>query len=258
MFRTFERVQAGVSGTVWMRAAMRRGVQAVAVAVFLLGSADVAGACPDHQYEQCTIFGCVCLPKIDVPDIVREPGIQTGGHALAQWLTESRNSALHGAQPIPPQIRQALTGYVDEDLMNRVRFTVGDAGAFNLANLSITYGDANAVTLIDVVVFRSGDDAYNDPALWAHELEHVKQFRDWGSTNFAISYVRNPHGIENPAYDRQNAYAAWRDRQRPTQSGSMRTVVCVTHAGTSAPFYGQPSMPCFMQTPWGRVFGMAR
>jgi hypothetical protein len=139
---------------------------------------------------------------------------QTGGTALELWLNGSRNTSIGTSQPIPPQIRQALTGYIEDDVMNRARFKVGDNGVLNLAGLSLAYGDVlgssvAAVTLIDVIVFRDAGDAYNNPSLWAHELTHVKQFRDWGTNNFAISYARDSGSVEGPAYDVGNNYARW-------------------------------------------------
>jgi len=112
--------------------------------------------------------------------------------------------------PIPPLIRQALAGYIENDIMNMARFKIGDSGVTNLAGLSVRYGDANAVTLIDVIVFRNADSANNDAALWAHELTHVKQYRDFGVHDFAVRYVRNYHEIEDPAYSVQFQFAAWR------------------------------------------------
>jgi hypothetical protein len=94
------------------------------------------------------------------------------------------------------------------------QFKIGDAGVLNLAGLSIQYGDVNAVTLIDVIVFASEADAYNNPALWAHELTHVKQYRDWGLHSFAISYARNASDVEAPAYSVGNSFNQWRANNR--------------------------------------------
>ena len=44
------------------------------------------------------------------------------------------------------------------------------------------------------------------------------------ATDFAISYVRDRNGIENPAYDRQNGYAAWSQSQRPVPGGGRMVV----------------------------------
>src|SRR5260370_29941116 len=89
------------------------------------------------------------------------------GPALEQWFWASRNSAMNGAMPVPPYIRQALQGWYDDGLLNMARFKVGDGGELNLANNSIRIGTAVAVTLIDVIVFKGPNEA-SDPALWAH------------------------------------------------------------------------------------------
>lgn len=122
----------------------------------------------------------------------------SGAPALALWLQQSRNNAINGAVPIPADIRQRLGGFYDEDIYNRVRFKIGDGGAVNLANLSINYGEARAIVLIDVVVFKD-EDAARDAVLWAHELKHIQQYRDWGVHDFAIRYLRSWNGVENEA-----------------------------------------------------------
>jgi len=53
-----------------------------------------------------------------------------------------------------------------------------------LPALSFRFGDASAITLDDVVMFRNESDAQNNPVLWAHELAHVMQHEWWG---FSIS-----------------------------------------------------------------------
>jgi hypothetical protein len=92
--------------------------------------------------------------------------------------------------------------------MSRVRYKVGDNGFANLAHLLEQGGVASAVTLIDVVVFRGPSEA-SDPSVWAHELTHVDQYRDWGVHSFAVQYARNWRGVENPAYAKGNGYQAW-------------------------------------------------
>src|SRR5262249_26609331 len=118
------------------------------------------------------------------------------------------NTAINGAMPIPPQIRQQLTGYASEDSMNRVRSKIGDNGFANLAHLLEQGGFAAAVTLIDVIVFRGPSEAA-DPSIWAHELTHVDQYRDWDVTSFAVQYARNWRSIEDPAYAKGDGYQAW-------------------------------------------------
>jgi hypothetical protein len=78
----------------------------------------------------------------------------------------------------------------------------------NLARLLEQGGVAGAVTLINVVVFRGPSEA-TDRSMWAHELTHVDQYRDWGVHSFAVQYARNWHSVENPAYAKGNGYEAW-------------------------------------------------
>ena len=139
---------------------------------------------------------------------LNEAKAQAAGNALEQWIIASHNTAISGSMPIPPQIRQALTGYASEDLMNRVRYKIGDNGFANLAGAIEKGGFAAAVTLIDVIVFRGPSEA-NNPSIWAHELTHVDQYRDWGVHSFAIQYARDYNGVENPAYGKGNGYWAW-------------------------------------------------
>lgn len=111
---------------------------------FLLLSSSRALACPEGQYQG--LFGW-CYPEIggavgdSFEHLKREIPAQLGGNPLEGWVIASRNTSINGAQPIPPQIRQALTGYIDDDVMNIARFRIGDSGVLNLAGLTIQYGD---------------------------------------------------------------------------------------------------------------------
>ena len=157
-----------------------------------------------------------------------EAQVQATAPILERWLIESRNSAKRGGtSPIPPQIRENLEGFYDEDILNRVSFKVGDSGLANLANLSIRYGDAAAVTLIDVVVFNNNSDAQNNVVLWAHELKHVQQFRDWGVRDFAIRYLRSWRGVEGEANTAEEQFVQWHDENFADEVAS----VCETAYG---------------------------
>lgn len=129
------------------------------------------------------------------------------GPTLEQAILASRNTAINGAMPIPPHIRRQLTGYASEDSMNRVRYKIGDNGFVNLARLLEQGGLADAVTLIDVVVFRGPTEAA-DLSTWAHELTHVDQYAA-GVHSFAVRYARNWQSIENPAYEKGSGFASW-------------------------------------------------
>ncbi|MNC80231.1 hypothetical protein D3C75_1329590 [compost metagenome] len=56
---------------------------------------------------------------------------------------------------------------------------------------------------MDIIVFRSPDDALNNVALWAHELKHVQQYLQWGVREFATRYTRDYTTVEAPAYEIQ-------------------------------------------------------
>jgi len=164
--------------------------------------------------------------------IKKEIPAQLGGNPLAVWIQQSHDTSVGGAQPIPINIRNALTGYIDQRVLNAARFRVGDNGFANLANVLERSGNASAVTLIDVVIFQNAADAYNNPALWAHELTHVGQYMDWGVRDFAIRYARDYSAVERPAYDMQNRFASWRLSQGGGAVGSPFGVPTMGNGGT--------------------------
>jgi len=135
------------------------------------------------------------------------------GPTLEQAIKSSHDTAINGAMPIPPQMRQQLTGYASEASMNGVRYKIGDSGFVNLARLLEQGGVASAVTLIDVIIFRGPTEAAN-PSIWAHELTHVDQYRDWGVHSFAVQYARNWHSVENPAYAKGDGFWTWQQQNQ--------------------------------------------
>ncbi|WP_411352551.1 hypothetical protein PNH50_06155 [Leisingera aquaemixtae] len=131
--------------------------------------------------------------------------VQQGAPILEKWLKQSRNSAQSGALPIPEEVFEQLRFSFDESLLRGVRYKIGDPGVVNIANLSIAYGGASAVTLIDVIVFRTEDDL-KDIKLWYHELVHAEQFSEWGVKKFAIRYLRSWNSVEAAAYGRADKF----------------------------------------------------
>lgn len=176
------------------------------VTVFL--SASNAGACPRGQSR--TSFG-FCLPNIGgdvgragqaIGHAVRERRTQACGLALHPLIQQSRNGSRRGARIIPPQIKRALMmrDVFSRDLLEKVRYRVGDKGALNLAHNTLHFNkNIVAVALIDTIVFRDDHDAQRNVQLWAHELWHLQQYRKWGLRGFALRYCRDFGAVEREA-----------------------------------------------------------
>jgi hypothetical protein len=120
---------------------------------------------------------------------------------LAGWIAAARDAVkAEGVEPIPESIRAALAGYVPEPTLERVRWRHG-ASQLVLPQSVIRFGDVQAMTLDDVIVFQDRRAALEDPKLWAHELKHVMQFAEWGIDGFAARYLRDYGAIEHEALE---------------------------------------------------------
>jgi len=132
---------------------------------------------------------------------------------LAQLIVAARKDALAaGARPVSAGVARQLSGWFPPELMQAVRWSVG-GNQLSLPGLALQYGDATAITLIDVVLFRREADAQQDAKLWAHELTHVGQYRRWGVEGFAARYVADSGALEREASDNADRFAAWRTGQ---------------------------------------------
>jgi hypothetical protein len=130
--------------------------------------------------------------------------------ALGDLIEAARQQAISdGVRPIPPVIYRSLLGYFPAALLQRCRFAVGNSRTLSLPALAFSYGDATAITLGEVVLFKSERVADGDLKVWAHELTHVMQYQRWGVAGFAERYVRDSGGVEHEAIDNANRFAAW-------------------------------------------------
>jgi hypothetical protein len=172
-----------------------------AVLLLVLGAPfGASAACPPGQMEIC-LSGCFCVPDVEP---IREQVLGSAAMTLERWLLQSRDTALMaGTLPMPLEIRARLSPYYDSDLLDTVRYRVGALDELDVASTMLQNPDIKAVTLVDVVVFRSQAAAERDTGLWAHELWHARQYREWGSTGFAQRYTRDFEAVEKPAYDMQ-------------------------------------------------------
>lgn len=140
------------------------------------------------------------LPVLALAQNVLEPLTSSAGTALGESIRHSRNAAIGQSKPIPASIRNELKDFFPDTVLDRVKYKVGDGGILNLARNTLFNANVGAMTLDDVVVFRSDDDAQLNASLWAHELRHVQQYLEWGVHSFAVQYVRDSGRVESEAY----------------------------------------------------------
>lgn len=127
---------------------------------------------------------------------------------VAASMIAARNAIMNRSpQRIPEHLKVRLRTWYPDDLMNSVRWSTD----WNLVQNTLQTAQMNinpstqAITLINAVVFRDGGSA-QDLALWAHELYHVQQYRQWGVFGFAKQWVDNSSvsgPVEAPAYARE-------------------------------------------------------
>ncbi|MNH85095.1 hypothetical protein D3C81_359710 [compost metagenome] len=187
-----------------LSAVFLRQVLASAMLLFGVGTSSAVLACPAGQYQVCVV-ACFCAPgsEDDIGTIFENVN-QMAVTGLESWIVLSRNTAATGdIQTIPLNIRAQLEPYYDLQVLDSARYKVGDDAELNAANTMLQNPDINAVTLIDIIVFRNAEDALNDVALWAHELKHVQQYQQWGVREFATRYTRDYNAVEAPAYEIQ-------------------------------------------------------
>jgi hypothetical protein len=142
------------------------------------------------------------LPQFDLNRI-----FETVAQGLAMAIQSAHDEAVKaGVQPIPPAMRKQLAMVFPIELLDRVRYRVGRENSMTMQ--AFQYGHVQAVTLIDVIVFRNETDALTNDALWAHELTHVRQYDRWGLEEFARRYVNDHKAVEDEAYGFQSEYQA--------------------------------------------------
>ncbi|MNM47675.1 hypothetical protein D3C81_586470 [compost metagenome] len=189
--------------TVFLRQIFR-----LAIPLFSVGTSSAVFACPQGQYQVCMV-ACFCAPgsKEETGEIFENMN-QMAASGLQNWIVQSRNTAAtDDIRTIPLNIRAQLEPYYDIQVLDSARYKVGDDAELNAAHTMLQNPDVSAVTLMDIIVFRSPDDALNNVALWAHELKHVQQYLQWGVREFATRYTRDYTTVEAPAYEIQTQVA---------------------------------------------------
>lgn len=137
---------------------------------------------------------------------VLDAGRNLAAATLANALQHSRDAArAAGTRPMPPQIRAGLLPWFSAELLDSIEYRVGAPEDAAVPALSIRYGDAIAVAVIDTIIFTNPDDARTNLVLWAHEVQHVEQFQAWGVADFARRYVRDFQTVEREAQETASA-----------------------------------------------------
>ncbi|MGD8325146.1 MAG: DUF4157 domain-containing protein [Gammaproteobacteria bacterium] len=135
-------------------------------------------------------------------DVARETGDPAARHllapALALWVIQSRDAAIaRGVEDMPSEIRKAFDEFVSSDVLDSVQWRIdGETGV--VGRSLFLAGAVRAVTLDNVIVFANANEAAN-AKLWAHELFHVLQYRQWGVEEFASRYVADRRAVEHAA-----------------------------------------------------------
>jgi hypothetical protein len=136
--------------------------------------------------------------------------LEYASSALARLIDDARQQAIaDGLRPIPAGVYRSLLGYFPAALLQRTRFAGGGARPLTLPALAFSYGDAVAVTLGDVVLFKTERMAQGDLKTWAHELTHVMQYQRWGIDGFAEHYVHDSASVEHEAIANADRFANW-------------------------------------------------
>lgn len=191
-----------------MPAVVSHPLRRLALLLLSFATSSAVFACPEGQSEIC-LGTCFCAPlaKEEIGPLYEDVS-RMAATGLEGWLQQSRDAAAVGdVRPIPLNIRVQLEPYYDMQVLESVRYKIGDDGELNAANAVLQNPDVNAVTLIDIIVFRNADEALNDVALWAHELKHVEQYLQWGVREFATRYTRDYNAVEAPGYEIQRRVA---------------------------------------------------
>jgi len=157
--------------------------------------------------------------------IMQDPG-QVLYTPVAAAIISARNAVIaNNGNPIPASVKPFLRRWHTQELIDSVRWTSNwNALSNTLQAAQMSFNpQTQAIALINAVVFRD-DEAANDPELWAHEMVHIQQYRDWGVMAFARAWVDNsaPGGpVEAPAYARgdeaKNIHMSYASDESPVQ-----------------------------------------
>jgi hypothetical protein len=124
---------------------------------------------------------------------------------LAAAIRHAKEIHSQKAKPLPPDVKAGLARLFSPAILNRARYTVGKVDISLptvIRNTPFFGGSSNAVTVDNIIVFPYDPPSFaENPAWWAHEVYHVKQYAQWGVEDFALRYIKNSSKIEKEAKD---------------------------------------------------------
>ena len=119
--------------------------------------------------------------------------------ALVGSLETLRDDAIaRGVEPMPTEFLEAFSGHLPNDVLANVRWRVEPDSVIFGAN--VFSSGMRAVALDNVILFVNAQEAAN-VKLWAHELYHVLQYRQWGTEGFIQRYLADRAGVEREAWE---------------------------------------------------------
>lgn len=141
--------------------------------------------------------------------LISEVAVESAAPVLRNLILASRQDALNaGASPLPSQIIAEFNGFYGPEVLGAF-WRIGQGNELSLQANSFRFGDRAAIALDTVLVFRSFNEA-NSLWLWAHELAHIEQYRNWGIDDFTKRYIRDYDAIEIAASRRADEFMNWR------------------------------------------------
>lgn len=112
------------------------------------------------------------------------------GAPVQAWILLSREAALSaGVSPMPQHIKSQLAHLYPASLLDSVRYKTGSGFLGTLQWFRDEMQGKGAITLKEVIIFAKESDATCNVKLWAHELEHVRQYGNLGVDGFAQAYT---------------------------------------------------------------------
>ncbi len=158
------------------------------------------------------------------------------GAPLAGIIADSRNKVLkRGTRPLPMEVRPHFEGKFSNKLLDSVRYATGNSLFNGLAPKISLSTQANAITLMNVIVFKksSGPTSPESIQVWAHELFHVRQYEQMGLMKFAKTltihgYKNKNSPIEKPAYKYGGKFSGMISFTKSCDKSTSRDTACWT------------------------------